>query len=79
RALGILQNARMISSNEAMEQISIVKLGLDLKLIEDEKYKDLIKLMIDIKPGNIQNRSNKAMNRIERDIMRADIVRNYFS
>ncbi len=78
RALGILKNARMITSNEAMEQISIVKLGYDLGLIESEKYHNLIKLMIDIKPGNIQNKSNKAMNRTERDILRANIIREYF-
>lgn len=78
RALGILQNARMITSNEAMEQISIVKLGYDLGLIESEKYENLIKLMLDIKPGNIQNKSNKAMNRTERDILRANIIREYF-
>ncbi len=78
RALGILQNARMITSNEAMEQISIVKLGYDLGLIESEKYENLIELMLDIKPGNIQNKSNKAMNRTERDILRANIIREYF-
>lgn len=78
RALGILQNARMITSNEAMEQISIVKLGYDLGVIESEKYENLIELMLDIKPGNIQNKSNKAMNRTERDILRANIIREYF-
>lgn len=78
RAIGILQNARMITSNEAMEQISIVKLGADLGLIEGEKYNNLIELMLDIKPGNIQYRSNKTMDRIERDVLRANIIREYF-
>ncbi|HPP31207.1 MAG TPA: protein arginine kinase [Soehngenia sp.] len=78
RAIGILQNARMITSNEAMEQISIVKLGADLGLIEGEGYKNLIELMLDIKPGNIQYRSNKAMDRTQRDVLRANIIREYF-
>lgn len=78
RAIGILQNARMITSNEAMEQISIVKLGADLGLIEGEKYNNLIELMMNIKPGNIQYRSNKTMDRTERDVLRANIIREYF-
>ncbi len=78
RSLGILRSARLIASKEAMEMISNIKLGRDLGMIDNEQWEDLIKLMIDIKPGNIQNRVGRSMNRVERDQTRADIVRDYF-
>ncbi len=78
RSLGILRSARLISSKEAMEMISNIKLGRDLGMIGNQQWEDLIKLMIDIKPGNIQNRLGRSMNRVERDETRAEIIRDYF-
>jgi protein arginine kinase len=78
RSLGLLRSARLISSKEAMEMISYIKLGKDLGMVEYQQWQDLIKLMIEIKPGNIQNRLGKTMNRVERDQVRAEMVRDYF-
>lgn len=78
RALGVLSHARSISSREAMELISAIKLGSDLSVIEDYSGSELIKQMIAIKAGSIQNSYGRAMNREERDMLRAEMLREYF-
>lgn len=79
RALGILRFARSISSKEAMELISVIKLGSDLSVLEDYYGSDLIREMIAIKAGNIQSSYGRAMNREERDMLRAEMLREYFN
>lgn len=78
RSLGILNYSRLISSTEAMTHLSNVKLGCDVAIINSINPKDIVKLMIDIQPANIQRNSNKEMTKDERDIYRAQIIRNKF-
>lgn len=78
RSLGILNYSRLISSTEAMAHLSNVKLGCDVGIISGINPKDIVKLMIDIQPANIQKSSNKEMMKDERDVYRAQIIRNKF-
>lgn len=78
RALGTLRNARIISSKEAMKHISMVKLGSDLEILKEFRGCDLVRLMIWIKPGNIQASEGRAMDKVERDRIRAELTRDYF-
>lgn len=78
RAMGLLSNARVISSKEALKNLSIVKLGFDTGVLNDLKADQLINLMISIRPGNIQSIEDKVMDKDERDIKRANILRDYF-
>lgn len=78
RSLGVLRYARILSSQEAMKHISMVKLGSDLGILEDYKGIELIRFMISIKPGNVQVSEKRAMAKKERDIVRADLTRKYF-
>lgn len=78
RSLGILRSARILSSKEAMKHISMVKLGSDIGMLRDFRGSDLIRLMIWIKPGNVQVSEKRAMDKKERDKVRADLTREYF-
>ena len=77
RSLGILTHSRLMSSKEAMNHLSNIKLGWDINLIQNEKLKEIVKLMIDIQPANIQKTLEKDMLSSERDNARAGIIRKF--
>ncbi|AHM55455.1 putative ATP:guanido phosphotransferase [Peptoclostridium acidaminophilum DSM 3953] len=78
RSLGILKSARTIDSNEAMNLLSNVKLGIEMGLIDDMKSREIDKLFIEIQPAHQQSMSgqNKAQ---ERDVKRAEYLRKELS
>ncbi len=75
RAYGVLTNARIMSSKDALKSISDVRLGIDLGIIEDIDLKTINTLMVDIQPGILQKIQGKNLNTNERDIERASIIR----
>lgn len=75
RSYGILKYARKISSNEAMKHLSNVRLGKEMGIIDNVEFKAIEKLMIEIQPGSIQRYANRELNDNERDIMRANYIR----
>ncbi len=74
RALGTLQNARILSSDEAVRLLSEVRMGANI--LPDIKAESIDRLMCEIRPYHILNRigANTAQPR-ERDIARAELVR----
>lgn len=74
RSYGILTNAKIISSGEALSYISDVKLGVDLGIIEDVDPVILNSLFITTGPAYIQGVSNNEMSPIERDLYRANFI-----
>ncbi len=75
RSFGILKYSRMINSHEAMNHLSNIKLGADLDLIKNITSKEVIKLMIQSQPANLQKEFGSFMSEKERDIYRAEIIR----
>ncbi|RMF70287.1 MAG: protein arginine kinase [Calditrichaeota bacterium] len=75
RALGILQNARIISSLEAIKLLSTLRFGRELGLIEDFSRIALNQLMVLVQPAHLQKIYNRDMNAEERDIFRAEFIR----
>lgn len=75
RAWGILKNARVLSSQETIELLSMVRLGLDVGFIRALNYKTLNELFMMIQPAHLQKIEGKKLNAFERDIKRADSVR----
>lgn len=78
RSRGILENSRIISSEEAINHLSNVKLGYEAEIFKDEKLNEIISLMIDIRPFNIQKGQSEDMKEIERDTIRANRIRDFF-
>ncbi|RQD78102.1 MAG: protein arginine kinase [Candidatus Syntrophonatronum acetioxidans] len=74
RALGILSNARIMGSQEAIQLISDLRLGMDLGLIEMER-RLLNQLLVVIRPAYLQKMQEKELDSYERDVCRATIIR----
>ncbi len=75
RAFGILQNARLLSSNECIDLLSDVKLGTDMGVIRELNDIKIKKLFLYTKPANLQKYFGKVMNDAERDSKRTEIIR----
>lgn len=75
RALGILRTARIISSKEVMEHLSAVRLGVGLDMVPQVSYGRIHELMVATRPAHLQKRMGSAMDSLERDIARAEILR----
>lgn len=75
RAYGILTNARMITSNEALAHLSDVRLGVDLGIIKNIAPYALNELVVAIRPAHLQRRAGQEMDAINRDIKRAEVIK----
>jgi len=75
RKYGILSNCKKISSQEARELISKVKLGVDLGIIEEINDKKIKKLEIYCMPANLQKYLGKTFDIYERDVKRAEVIK----
>lgn len=76
RAYGVLTNARKISTEEAMKLLSLIKLGMEMDMINTSGSMNLNEMMMKIQPNNIISLSEKELAPIERDKKRAEIIRN---
>lgn len=72
RALGTLQNCRILSSEEMMKLISVIKLGTDMGIIETGALP--IRLLIEGQPYMLMKKYGR-MEPEERDIYRANLMR----
>jgi len=75
RARGVLSNARMMSSGEAMNLISTLRLGVDLGLVKEFSRRDIDMLFIAIQPAHLQKLENKELEPDDRDVVRAEMLR----
>ncbi len=76
RALGTLKAARVISSSEATQLLSLLQLGILMGLVKSNlTHQDLNALFLLIQPAHLQKISAKTLNSTERDVRRADLIR----
>jgi len=75
RAYGILTHAYSISSKEALNLISVLRLGIDLGFFPEEGRGIINELLMETQPAHLQNLSQQKLAAEERDHLRADIVR----
>lgn len=75
RAYGILTNARVISSNEALSMLSDVRLGVDLGLIKDISPGVINRLVVAIMPAHLQKKAGQEMDPFMRDVKRAEVIK----
>ncbi len=79
RAYGILQHSHLLSSGEAMNLLSLLRLGIDLGLFPDESRSVIDRLFIEAQPGHIQHASQHDLETNQRDILRAERLRAEFA
>ncbi|MCF7847502.1 MAG: protein arginine kinase [Kiritimatiellales bacterium] len=77
RAYGILSNARLITSGEALNLLSSIRLGIDLGILKDYTRRQIDMLFIASQPAHLQKLENKELTPEERDAVRADMLRNF--
>jgi protein arginine kinase len=75
RAYGILANAHSISSKETMNLLSLMHLGLDLGLFPGVSLALVNELFLVTQPAHLQKRFTEKLNAEERDVLRADMLR----
>lgn len=75
RAYGVLRHAWVIDSKEALNHLSLLRLGGDLGFLPQETVKSCDALLMDIQPAHLQLHSGRKLSPEERDSIRAEIVR----
>ncbi len=75
RAYGILTYAHAMTSKEALNLLSIMKLGVDLGAFPEDRRLPIDELFIDTQPAHLQKSSQRKLNAEERDHLRAQIIR----
>jgi protein arginine kinase len=75
RAYGTLKSAHIITSNETIALLSAIRLGVDLGIVKNLDRRMINELFILIQPAHLQKLEGKALDSNQRDIKRADLIR----
>ena len=75
RAYGTLKSAHIITSNETITLLSAIRLGVDLGVVKNLDRRMVNELFILTQPAHLQKLEGKVLNANERDIKRADLIR----
>ncbi|MFQ5653232.1 MAG: protein arginine kinase [Planctomycetota bacterium] len=77
RAFGVLSTARIISSKETMESLSLVRLGINLGMLEHLSLGAVNELFLLTQPGHLQKMEGEELDSTERDVTRARFIRSF--
>jgi len=76
RAYGILKHARMLTSDEVMNLLSAVRLGVAMNIIDFLDIATINEMLLLSQPAHLQKYYQKELSPDERDLVRAELVRN---
>lgn len=76
RSIGILKHAKIMNSIEFINLLSMVRLGINLDIVNYIDKKILNELMVLVQPAHLQKYYGKILDSSERDILRANLIRN---
>lgn len=79
RSLGILSNARNMSSGEAVRLWSDFRLGAELEMVPGLKLSHVNEIMVISQPNFVQRAFGKSMSPAERDSKRAELIRKHLA
>lgn len=79
RSYGILNHARVLSSSEVMNLLSALRLGVSLKIIDEVSLRQINELLVVTQPSHLQKYYNREMASTERDMVRANLVREHLA
>ncbi len=79
RAYGIVQNSHLLSSSEAMNLLSLIRLGVDLGAFPDGNRCVIDRLFIEAQPGHLQHVQKGEFEPGQRDVLRAARLRSEFA
>ena len=75
RSWGVLKSAHIISSQETVELLSMVRLGIDMGILTNFDRRVINELFIMIQPAHLQKLEGKKLSASARDIKRASLIR----
>ena len=75
RAYGILANAHVIASKEAMNLLSLLRLGVDFKMFNGIDHAVIDELFLSTQPAHLQQQHAGKLGAEERDVLRATMLR----
>ena len=75
RAYGILSNAHILSSKEALDLLSGLRLGIDLGIFKNMNRRVIDELLLLTQPAHLQKVEDKKLRPKDRDRARATLVR----
>lgn len=75
RAYGVLKYSHIIPSKEALNLLSLLRLGAELGFFEKGLRKVCDLLLMDIQPAHLQLQTGKKLDPDSRDFLRAEIIR----
>ena len=75
RAFAILRYAHILTSKEALNLLSMLRLGADLDLVGNCDRSLIDMLLLEIQPAHLQLNAARELSPEERDSMRADLTR----
>ncbi len=79
RSLAELKSAKLISSEETLGLLSIIRLGADLGIVKGLDRSMLNNLFIQIQPAHLQKKEGKQLSAEERDAVRAELISKKFN
>ena len=79
RNYGILTNCKKITMEEAQNLLSTVKLGVDLGILKELSDLQIQKLYLYIQPGNLQKYFGEQYERLDREMKRAEMIKQVVS
>jgi len=75
RSFGLLRSARVLSSDEAINLIASLRLGVALGIVNEISLAEVTRLLILVRPANLQVMLGESLTAAERDERRATFVR----
>ncbi|HWR22967.1 MAG TPA: protein arginine kinase [Feifaniaceae bacterium] len=75
RSCGVLRYARKLSTKEAMENISNLKLGCGMGILPEDAQATLNRLLTDVQSACLEQRTGGELTETQRDEARASVVR----
>jgi len=75
RAVGALTHARLLTAEESLQLLSMVRLGSVMSLLERPALETVMRLMLLTQPAHLQRIAGEALGQAERRVRRADLVR----
>lgn len=75
RAYGTLKSAHIITSTETIDLLSLARLGVDLGVIKQADRTLINELFVITQPAHLQKLENKKLSPNQRDVKRAEIIR----
>jgi protein arginine kinase len=76
RSFALLKSAHIISSQETIDLLSMVRLGCDAGMVKNIDRRTINELFVITQPAHLQKIENKKLSAQERDVKRAELIRN---